>query len=186
MNFQAQLYTFFRLYPSLKKHKDPPTSFFPEIRSNTLPTFLFMSLATVTVRNSTFTNVFLTFQAISPRNRMLTWLAWFPSPSPCRYIAVFLTRCFWTVCCQLMLVLFEPLSSTYKSSLFLLSFTAVHNCTLSSLSDSHISCNLQSCLPQPFPYIQLLAKYCSDTVGVLVCCVLGLLTLQKHDSSLKS
>lgn len=49
--------------------------------------------------------------------------------------------------------------------------TAVDNWTLSSHSDSHSSCHLRSCLPQPLPYIQVLAKYCSDPVKVLFCCV---------------
>lgn len=68
-NFQAQQCRFFRLYPSLRKDKDPQKSFLPELRGNTLSMFLFMSLAIVTVRSHIFTNVFLFFQAVSPRNK---------------------------------------------------------------------------------------------------------------------
>lgn len=79
-------------------------------------------------------------------------------------------HCFWTFCCLSYL----NLSSTYKSSLLLLFFSAIDNCTLSSFSDFTFPVIFDPASPSPCATWKFWKKkffrHCSGFS--LLCCVL--------------
>lgn len=125
-----------------------------------------------------FSKVFLSFQAVSPRNRMLTTpmvsISFPMSVHSCLPDALFLD-CLLPADAHLIWTSLLPLQ-------ILPHFTFLHCCWQLHLS-SHSDFLL---LPPPASTLHTAANYCSDTVGVLVCVLCLLHGLQQREYSLNS
>lgn len=158
--------------------------FFPKLRGNILPAYLFMSLATVMARSSTFTNVFSSFQPVSSKNGMLNKPhGFYPLPHVSTQLSPWctafgLSAASWRSSSLNLSPPFTNPPSFYFSSLLLTTSPFPPFQTLTFPVNFYPT--------SPSLYIQVLVKYCSDTVGVLVCCVCsGSFNITKN-SSLKS